>query len=355
MIDFLILIVFPILIAAFSTYIAIVILRPIAKKINLTDVPSDRKLHKGSVPLIGGIAMFFGIVISILVFSPDLNEYKYFLLASIIIVSIGVLDDHLGLSVTIRLIFQGLVAIVIVSGGNLSITSIGNLFGFGEIFLNGWSYFATVIAIIAVINAMNMSDGAHGLAAGNSLFTFAAVLLLSSVNLPFNELWILLIFCAVLPVFLVHNLCLGMSKSKRIFMGDGGSMLLGVTIVWFLLDLSQGEIQVFNPITAVWLLAVPLIDMVSIIFNRIVAGKSPFKPDLFHMHHLLMHLGFKERNILLIILSFSFLMTVVGILGELYEVDEWAMFYGFLMVFAIYITWNRFTIKRIKNKNELSD
>ena len=348
MIDFLILIVFPILIAAFSTYIAIVILRPIAKKINLTDVPSDRKLHKGSVPLIGGIAMFFGIVISILVFSPDLNEYKYFLLASIIIVSIGVLDDHLGLSVTIRLIFQGLVAIVIVSGGNLSITSIGNLFGFGEIFLNGWSYFISVIAIIAAINAVNMADGIHGLAAGNSLITFIAILLLSFGKMSHQDLWIPLLFCSVLPVFLIYNLCLGVPKSKRIFMGDAGSMFLGMAIVWLLLDFSQGENLIFKPVTALWIFSVPLIDMVAVFTRRLVSGTSPFKADISHMHHILLCQGFKQRNVLQIILLFSLLMAVVGILGEQFHAPEWVMLLGFLMTFVVYSFWSKAAIRNIQ-------
>ena len=140
---------FPIIIASLSTFIAIVLLRPFALSINLTDKPSNRKFHTGSVPLIGGIAMFFGMAISILMLPLDLNDYNFFFLSSIIIVSIGVLDDHRDISVELRLLFQALVAIIIISGGNLSILSFGNLFGAGEILLNGWAYFVTFLGIIA--------------------------------------------------------------------------------------------------------------------------------------------------------------------------------------------------------------
>jgi UDP-GlcNAc:undecaprenyl-phosphate/decaprenyl-phosphate GlcNAc-1-phosphate transferase len=327
----------PIFVASLTTLVMIQLLRPFALRINLLDTPSDRKLHSGSVPLIGGISMFFGMVISILVLPTDLNEFNYFLLASLILVIIGVLDDHQNISVSLRIVFQVLVAVIIISGGGISILSFGNLLGYGEILLNGWAYFISVIAIIVAINAVNMTDGVHGLAAGNSLVTFVAILLLSAGNMSHQDLWIPLLFCSVLPVFLIHNLCLGVSKSKRIFMGDAGSMFIGMGIVWLLLDLSQGEVQIFNPVTALWLFAVPLIDMVSIFIRRLVSGQSPFNPDLFHIHHILMRLGFKERNVLLLLLLFSILMAVVGILGERYEVAEWAMFSGFLMIFVIYM------------------
>jgi UDP-GlcNAc:undecaprenyl-phosphate GlcNAc-1-phosphate transferase len=347
--------ILPILIASLTTFIAIVLLRPFAISINLLDLPNDRKLHTGSVPLIGGIAMFFAIVISILVLPHDLNEFNYFLLASLILLVIGVLDDHSNISVSPRLFFQALVALIIVTLGTINITSFGSLFGNGEILLNGWTYFISVIAIMAGINAVNMGDGIHGLAGGNSLITFSAILFLSVGSMSNQYLWIALLFCSVLPVFLIHNLCLGMHKSKRIFMGDAGSMFIGMSITWLLIDLSQGEFQVFNPVTALWLFAAPLIDMASSFIRRLVSGNSPFKADLFHMHHLLLHLGIKERNALLIILSFSLLMAVVGILGERYEATEWAMFSGFLTVFVVYIIWSRWAVRKIKNNTELSD
>ena len=342
-------ILLPILIASLTTFIAISLLRPFAISINLVDKPSSRKLHSGSVPLIGGIAMFFGVVISILVF-PHVNQLDHFLLASLILVVIGVLDDHNNISVSIRLFFQVLVSLIVVSVGDIHITSFGSLFGNGEIFLNEWSYFISVIAIIAGINAVNMADGIHGLAGGNSLITFLAILFISIGNLSQQDLWILIMFCSVLPVFLIHNLCLGISESKRIFMGDAGSMFIGMSIVWLLIDLSQGELKVFNPVIALWLFAIPLFDMVSVFIRRIASGISPFKADVFHMHHLLIHSGMKESNVLLTILVFSLIMSLIGILGVQYEVAEWVMFSGFLTIFFIYMYAGKVLMRNIKYK-----
>tara|TARA_B110000967_G_C18900727_1_gene574761 strand:- start:141 stop:1208 length:1068 start_codon:yes stop_codon:yes gene_type:complete len=347
-------VVIPVLVASMSTFLAITLLRPFAISINLTDKPSDRKLHFGSVPLIGGISMFFGIVASILVLPNDLNAVNYFLLVSMILITIGVLDDHRNISVKLRLLFQFLVALIIVLGAKLSIVSVGNLLETGEILLNGWSYFISLLAIIVAINAVNMSDGIHGLAAGNSLITFIAILLLSIGNIPYQDLWIVLLFCSVIPVFLIYNLCLGVSKSRRIFMGDAGSMFLGMSIVWLLLDLSQGEAKIFNPVTALWIFATPLIDMASVFTRRLISGNSPFKADISHMHHLFLRQGFKQRDVLLILLLFSLLMAVVGVLGEQYEVAEWVMFFGFLIIFAVYFFWSKVVIRNLNN-TELSD
>ena len=293
--------------------------------------------------------MFFAIVITILVF-PDDHQLDHFILASLILVVIGVLDDHNNISVSIRLFFQALVSLIVVSVADIHITTFGSLFGNSEIFLNEWSYFISVIAIIAGINAVNMADGIHGLAGGNSLITFLAILFISIGNLSQQNLLILILFCSVLPVFLIHNLCLGVSESKRIFMGDAGSMLIGMSIVWLLIDLSQGELKVFNPVIALWLFATPLFDMISVFIRRIASGISPFKADVFHMHHLLIHSGMKESNVLLTILVFSLIMSVIGILGVQYEVTEWVMFSGFLIIFFIYMFAGKVLMRNIKYK-----
>jgi UDP-GlcNAc:undecaprenyl-phosphate/decaprenyl-phosphate GlcNAc-1-phosphate transferase len=337
-----------ILIASITTFIAIIILRPVALSIGLIDNPNERKLHTGSVPLIGGLAMFFGITVSILLLPGNLNHFNYFLLSSLILVSIGVMDDHRDISVSLRLIFQALVAIIIVSGADMSIKSFGNILGEGEIFLGGWSYALTMIAIIAAINAVNMADGIHGLAASNSLVTFGSILLLSIGALSNVNLWIAILFCSVLPVFLIYNLCIGISKRKRIFMGDAGSMFIGLGIIWLLLDLSQGKNYIFSPVIALWIFATPIIDMVSSIFRRIASGRSPFKPDVFHIHHLLLHLGIKEKSALLIVILFSMLMAIIGVLGDLYQIAEWIMFAGFIAVFIIYIFWSKWAMLVIK-------
>ena len=195
----------PILIALITTFVAISLLRPFAISIDLVDKPNSRKTHTGSVPLIGGIVMYIGIVVSVLTTSNDLNQLNYLLLSTLIIVIIGVLDDHRNISVSLRLLFQMLVALIIVTVGDTSIESFGKLFGSSEIILNKWTYFVSVMAIITGINALNMLDGIHGLAGGSSLITFLAILYLSIDSVSQETILIVFLFCSVLPVFLVKT------------------------------------------------------------------------------------------------------------------------------------------------------
>jgi UDP-GlcNAc:undecaprenyl-phosphate GlcNAc-1-phosphate transferase len=338
----------PILLAALITFISINLLRPLAINIRLIDSPNVRKPHRGSIPLIGGISMFLGVIITVLTSSYDLDQFRYFLLASIMIVTIGILDDHRNISVSLRLIFQAIVGIIVVTAGGINIESFGNLSGNGTFFLNEWSLIITVIAIISSMNAVNMADGIHGLAGGNSLITFLAILYLSTGNFSQESLFIVLLFCAVLPIFLIHNLCIGISIKRRIFMGDAGSMFIGLSIVWVLIDLSQGVNRSFEPVTALWLFAMPLIDFTTAIFRRLTFGSSPFKADLLHTHHVLLKLGYSEKKALILILFSSLIMATIGILGELYEISERLMFIGFLSCFVIYISVYMIAIKKFK-------
>ena len=336
-----------ILTSIISTYVAICVLRPLAFKINLLDIPNERKNHVGHVPLIGGIAMYIGVVVSLLITSNELSKFYYFIMATGIILILGILDDFRNATVSLRLSIQSLVAIFIVAVVDINIESFGNLFGSGEIFLNEWSYLVSVIAIVAAINAINMSDGIHGLAGITSLITFTAIFYLSIGSASQETVLIVSLFCLVIPVFLVNNMCFGIDKSKRIFMGDAGSMLLGLVIVWALISLSQGVgARSFAPVTALWLFALPLIEMVTVTTRRLVLGKSPFKPDLSHSHHLLIRLGFDEKTTLLFLTLFSLLMAVIGVLCELYGVDEWVMFFLFLLVFVIYAFSSGVAIKK---------
>jgi UDP-GlcNAc:undecaprenyl-phosphate/decaprenyl-phosphate GlcNAc-1-phosphate transferase len=339
----------PMVLAMLVTFFAIYLLRPFAISINLVDRPNNRKIHEQPVPLVGGIAMFIGVVVSLLLSPYNLNNFNYFLISSLIIVMIGVLDDHQDISALLRLLLQVLIAIIVVTAGGVNIESFGRLLGDHEVILIDSSYFISVIAIIAAMNAINMSDGIHGLAGGISLITFLSIVFLGIDRVSQESLLIVFIFCVILPVFLINNLCIGMSRDKRIFMGDAGSMFIGLSIAWSLINLSQGERQAFSPVTALWLFAIPLTEMTTVVLHRIAAGKSPFIADRFHSHHLLQLLGMSEKFILFLMLSLSLIMAVLGILGEKYLISEQNMFFCFLFFVCGYFISYRFTLKKVQH------
>ena len=135
-------------------------------------------------------------------------------------------------------------------------------------------------------------------------------------------------------------------------MGDAGSMFIGLSLAWVLIDLSQGEGGSFSPVIALWLFAFPLIEIVSTILRRLNSGMSPFKPDSSHTHHILLKLGYSNKKTLIIILIFSSIMAGIGIIGESYLIAENLMFLGFLLVFVFFYLARIVALRKIKNINQ---
>jgi len=318
-------------IAFFSCLTAIWLLYPFAIRIRLVDSPSERKTHTGEIPLIGGVSMFIGFVTALVLLVPDLNQVHGILIASTIIIIVGVLDDHRDISVRSRFILQIIAVLIMTSLSGVSLNSLGNLFGDHEILMHEWAIPFTVIAAVGAMNAMNMIDGVDGLAGATALICLFAVSVLYLISNDFSLTPLLLV--GVLIPFLWFNLC----NSRKIFMGDAGSMFLGFAIVWVLIEASQSDHAVMSPVTALWLFAIPLIDTVAIMFRRILKGQSPFLPDREHLHHIFLRAGFSDRATLYILSMLATLFSAIGIIGYVYHVPEWVMFFGFMLIFVIYL------------------
>jgi UDP-GlcNAc:undecaprenyl-phosphate GlcNAc-1-phosphate transferase len=145
----------------------------------------------------------------------------------------------------------------------------------------------------------------------------------------------LIIVAAIVP-FLAFNLSWKGFKGNKIFMGDAGSMFVGLTIVWLLVDHTQGEAAAFRPITAVWLVGLPLMDMAAIMYRRARKGQSMLKPDRQHLHNIFMRAGLSSRKSLVAILLLGACYCLIGILGEVYQVAEAVMFWGFIGLLVVY-------------------
>ena len=122
-------------------------------------------------------------------------------------------------------------------------------------------------------------------------------------------------------------------------MGDAGSMMIGFTVIWLLIGASQADDSpMIRPVTALWLIAIPLMDMVSIMIRRVKQGKSPFKPDRDHLHHVCQRLGFSSLQTLGLISLIASLFAGIGILGEIFLIPEYVMFYSFIIIFIVYLS-----------------
>ncbi|MCW4447350.1 UDP-N-acetylglucosamine--undecaprenyl-phosphate N-acetylglucosaminephosphotransferase [Vibrio splendidus] len=320
----------------FFSFASLFLMRKVAKAIGLVDKPNERKLHNGAVPLVGGIATSLSIG-QFLITHPDvISHSQLFLISIVALIIVGALDDKFDISFKIRLVVQALLSISMMYFADLRLENIGNIFGTGELHLGVISPAVTILAVIGAINAFNMVDGIDGLLGGLAIVTFVGIAILLNIDSQNGLAYLCLVFIAAIIPYILMNLGI-LGRKRKVFMGDAGSMMIGFTVIWLLLDASQNPSQtMIRPITALWLIAVPLIDMAAIMFRRIRRGDSPFKPDREHLHHIFQRLGYTPRKTLVIICFIASSFASFGILGELFKIAESVMFTLFIICFVSY-------------------
>ncbi|YCH29289.1 UDP-N-acetylglucosamine--undecaprenyl-phosphate N-acetylglucosaminephosphotransferase [Erwinia sp. D4-22] len=309
--------------------------RKIAKKVGLVDKPNARKHHNGHIPLVGGVSVYLSLWI-IYVMQPNwLPDFTIYMVCATLLIVVGVLDDKLDLPVMPRMALQALVASIMMYNG-LYLYSLGNiLFGY-ELVLGFIGYAVTLLAVVGAINAFNMVDGIDGLLGALSSVTFGALAVVFWMGERDDmALWCLCLMVACLPYILL-NLGIPWGRKFKVFMGDAGSTLIGFTVIWLLIIATQGEDAVMRPVTALWLIAVPLMDMLRVMMGRIRRGDSPFKPDREHLHHVLLRVGFSGRQALMIMTGAALSLSAVGILLDAMRIPEFWMMVLYLITFMVF-------------------
>ncbi len=257
------------IITAFLTsLISLIILRPFAIKYNLVDYPTERKNHIGNIPFVGGICVFLGLLISYLFFI----EFDYFssvllITASLILIH-GVWDDIANLKAQTKIVFQVLVSGIMIYVTDVKLESFGDLFGVSyPLQLGIFSIPITIVAVIALSNAINMIDGLDGLAAGIVLLAIIGMICFNLTLELSSFTSILLAAASALLPFIFFNIAPNIKF--KVFLGDGGSLFLGYIISWALIN-SAENIKNFTPSFALWCVAIPLFDFFTVIIMRIV-------------------------------------------------------------------------------------
>lgn len=313
------------------------LMRKVARNIGLVDMPSGRKAHTGNIPLVGGVAICITIVHYIYSHPGMLIHDNLFMLCITSLTAIGVLDDKFDLSVKFRMAVQTGISIVMIYYADAQMQTLGNMFGYGEVTLSWLGPIITVLAVIGCINAFNMVDGIDGLLGGLSIVTFGSIAILLSFSGEQKLSYLCILLVVTMIPYIIMNLGL-VGRERKVFMGDAGSMMIGFTAIWLLIGASQNSgSPMIRPVTALWLIAVPLMDMVAIMFRRLKQKKSPFKPDREHLHHICQRIGCSPMQTLLLICFIAAIFAGIGMLGEVYNISEYYMFYSFIVVFSVYL------------------
>ena len=259
-------------------------LRLMAERFSFMDVPGERKVHQHPVPSIGGIAFALGAFASILWWGPKNSTTLSVLLGGLIILGFGVWDDRANLGYRIKLLGQVLAAFAVITIGGIRFESIPFLL---DAELPMWIGIpVTAFFLVAVSNAVNLTDGLDGLAGGLSFLTLCGIAYLAYLSNDSTVLLLTVPFLGGVLGFLRYN-----TYPARIFMGDGGSQLLGFIMGVLAILLTSSTRGPFSPVLSLFLLGLPFLDTLGVAAQRLAEGRSPFLGDRTHVHHKLMTAG----------------------------------------------------------------
>ncbi|MBK7016874.1 MAG: undecaprenyl/decaprenyl-phosphate alpha-N-acetylglucosaminyl 1-phosphate transferase [Sulfuritalea sp.] len=303
----------------------------------LIDHPGHRKVHQHATPLVGGLGMLMTLLLAQVACGFEPFESSSLLVALAVVTVIGVADDAHELSHRAKFVAQAIGAGIIVSGTSIWVTGLGDLIGVGDIELGKWAILVTIISVVGVMNAVNMIDGLDGLAGSVSMMSVLVLALLAldggQVNMGFE----LLLLAAAIAGFLFLNLRLPGRARALVFMGDTGGMIIGMLIAWYSIKLGGSSNAQIKPITAVWVLGMPLLDMGSVMLVRLMQRKSPFHADQQHLHHVLLHAGYSVNQVVGIMSFVALALGAFAVGAERSGVAQATMFLSFIVVWAAYV------------------
>jgi len=314
----------------------VLVMRPIGTRLGLFDHPEGRKDHGRPVLVIGGIAMVLSFKLILPWLGPISDAQIYLMLALALICLAGLVDDLHHFSFRHLFLAQIMAGLLVTWGGGVQVHNLGNLFGFGAVHTGYLSILFTLICLLGVINAVNMLDGVDGLAGVMVSVSVTWFALLAYLSGKPGLYAMLLLLLGVIFGFLLFNLRSPWLKRASVFMGNAGSMSLGLLLTWFAVQLAGDFDSAVTPITAVWVIALPLMDMCRVMCSRIRQGKSPFVGDHLHMHHMLSSAGYSVGQVVVIKGLLSAVLGGAGVACWLLGVPEWVMFYAFAAVLVVY-------------------
>lgn len=292
------------------------VFRALAVRFGLVDKPNLRKVHTTPVPLVGGAVVFISSALAILIVPGIFENFSTLfplLIGATILLLVGVIDDRIDVRAIYKLCIQlGLAYYVFASG--IRIDSMYGVFGVYDLpeFLQ---FFLTIVVIAGTVNAFNLTDGIDGLAAGLAICGFLAF---SVIALILGE-WFLLSFFLAVTGALISFLRYNLSKHKKVFMGDAGSLVLGyILVVSAIMLLQQAQVtgyMRYTLATVLGILALPVIDALRVFRRRIKTGYSPFRADKTHLHHLILTFGVNHKLASAIIVSIALLILIIALVS----------------------------------------
>ncbi len=330
----------------FLTITIIPILRWLANKFQIVDVPNLRKVHVIPVPRIGGVAMWAGFFVTTFAFLPW-DRFVVALLASLgLLVVLGLLDDLKTLDYKVKFLGQICAAVIVIFWGDIRVMTLGNLIPSNYCLTEFSSIILTLILVVGVTNAINLADGLDGLAAGLCLMAFCSMAYLAYCGGMTDVLFLSVCMAGAIFGFLRYN-----TYPATIFMGDGGSQFLGFTGIVLAIRLTQNDL-ILSPILPLYFFGLPIVDTLSVMVQRIKEGRSPFHADQNHIHHKLIRLGFCHSEAVLIIYIIQTSLILFALFfasdSDIFLLGVFCLFTLFALAFFAYAEKIKINFSKVK-------
>ena len=283
---------------------------------NIVDNPDARKLQRTPVPVLGGVAVFFGIVIGIASMSALVNcsGLLIVIMSMMAMLYTGTMDDILNLSPALRFLIEIIVVVLLIFVGDYCINEFHGLWGVGEI--SCWlAVPLTIFASVGIINAINLMDGVNGLSSGFCIMASIMFGTLFYLSGCITMTILAAVSVGALIPFFFHNV---FGKTSKMFIGDGGTLVMGTIMSIFVIEVLRGDspcVAYVNPNVGLVpftlaVLGIPVFDTLRVMSTRILKGVSPFNPDKTHLHHMFIELGASHVATTLAILSLDMLVVL---------------------------------------------
>jgi len=323
------------LLALVSVAVLIMPAVKLARKIGIIDAPGGRKQHIKAVPPIGGLVLFpISIIVSIFA-GIDFNEYWPLFTAMTLLLITGAADDKRDINAWVKFFMQIAAAILVVIFGQAQILYLGDFGILDDMLWTGWLAIPfTITAIVLLINAINLIDGLDGLASGIATIMLGFFALAAVVHGDIQRALMLFIFIGALGGFLIHNMRNPWRRKASVFLGDAGSMCLGLIVAWFAIFAARVPSDSMVPMTVAWVLALPIFDICAQFYRRVLEGKHPFDPDRGHFHHHFIEAGLPVKAVTPIIMGIVFITGLFGWLGIVAGIPQVVMMVVWVINFS---------------------
>jgi len=315
-------------------FAAVLVLIPLGRKLafktGFVDEPGGRKTHAEAIPPIGGLVIFPVYMLAGWLMGLPMDVYWPLYVGLSVLVIVGALDDRFQVRPWVKFGAQIAVSFLVVIFGRAHIYELGDLFGYGHFELGFMSIPFSVAAVALLINAINLMDGLDGLAGGKSFVVLFWLMLAAFLGADMGALWVVAPMAASLAGFLVYNMRHPLRKRASVFLGDSGSMALGLVLAWFCVGMAQKPDPVLTPISIAWILALPIIDTCGQFYRRAREKRHPFSPDRGHFHHHFIHAGVHVGESTALILLLGLILGGVGYFGIYFGVPHFILTFGWI-------------------------